>query len=390
MCIKINVKKFLKEFFTDSILSLTGMISGIVLFLIGIFKNEVLFQITGITIVFLAIVHLIRVQNKKLVPKPEPLPEPAPPVVPEPIIEKPKPPWFGASVYELIQMEIELIKAFLKQLKKAGGNATEIFLVHSHNNNTFQPYKYDRQKKQFDLEVWNPMYWVSFKCFLTTCKIFGIVPFIRIHDWCSIKNSELAKYYCFLNNVQGFTSVYDEGLYPYYSILNARIPKELKDAGVEQFFIIPMSECDGMSDQVWNFNHRYLLDMLYFGTDLRQYDVPEDQIIISAATKHFDRLMNLGCRLEVHGIADVEDLVTAIQLYGNNIFGNGDGCNGNGIKSWNGYGEPSIDQAIELGKYIRNNDLFGYIYKAREGYQTRGEVHPELVKFSALKALVGK
>ena len=383
MCIKINVKKFLKEFFTDSILSLTGMISGIVLFLIGIFKNEVLFQITGITIVFLAIVHLIRVQNKKLVPKPEPLPEPAPPVVPEPIIEKPKPPWFGASVYELIQMEIELIKAFLKQLKKAGGNATEIFLVHSHNNNTFQPYKYDRQKKQFDLEVWNPMYWVSFKCFLTTCKIFGIVPFIRIHDWCSIKNPELAKYYCFLNNVQGFTSVYDEGLYPYYSILNARIPKELKDAGVEQFFIIPMSECDGGRYDVEWFNEWYVYDLLNQGIHV-------GQIILSADPKHFDMIEDLECRLEVHGIADVEDLVTAIQLYGNNIFGNGDGCNGNGIQSYNGYGEPSIDQAIELGKYIRNNNLFGYCYKLRSAYKTKGEVHIELADFSALKALAGE
>ena len=317
-------------------------------------------------------------------PKPEPLPEPTPPVVPEPdppTVPEPKPPWFGASVYELIQMEVELIKAFLKQLKKAGGNATEIFLIHSHDGNTFQPYAWDG--KSFWLDVWNEAFWDKFRYFLRSCKELGIAVFIRMGDWCSVKNPELAKFYCFLNNVQGFTSVYDAGLYPYYSILNARILKELKDAGVEQFFIIPMSECDGGRYDVEWFNEWYVYDLLNQGIHV-------GQIILSADPKHFDWLRDLGCRLEVHGIADMADLVTAIQLYGNNIFGNGDGCNGNGIQSYNGYGEPSIDQAIELGKHIRNNDLFGYIYKAREGYQTRGEVHPELVKFSALKALVGE
>jgi len=61
--------------------------------------------------------------------------------------------------------------------------------------------------------------------------------------------------------VQGFTSVYDAGLYPYYSILNARILKELKDAGIEKFFIIPMSEANGSSKEVYNFNNWYIKDL---------------------------------------------------------------------------------------------------------------------------------
>jgi len=316
-------------------------------------------------------------------PKPERQPEPTPPVVPEPIIEEPKPPWFGASVYELIQQYTGAMVDFLRKLKEAGGNSTEIFLVHSHNINTSQPYLFDFYTGKFNLDEWNVNFWDEFQNFLTACKDFGIVPFIRIHDWCSIKNSELAKYYCFLNNVQGFTSVYDAGLYPYYSILNARILKELKDAGVEQFFIIPMSECDGGRYDVEWFNEWYVYDLLNQGIHV-------GQIILSADPKHFDMIEDLECRLEVHGIADVEDLVTAIQLYGNNIFGNGDGCNGNGIQSYNGYGEPSIDQAIELGKYIRNNNLFGYCYKLRSAYKTKGEVHIELADFSALKALAGE
>jgi len=116
----------------------------------------------------------------------------------------------------------------------------------------------------------------------------------------------------------------------------------------------------------------------------------KDQIILSADSKHFDRLKSLGCRLEVHGIEDVVGLRFAINNFGENIFPNGDGCHGMGIQSYNGYGEPSIDQATELGKYIRANNGFGYLFKAREGYQTQGEVHPELVKFSALRALVGE
>jgi len=327
-------------------------------------------------------------------PKPEPLPEPTPPVVPE-LAPEPKPPYFGCSIYELAQQDTGEMIYFLQKLKEAGGNATEIFLIHSHDGNMLQPYYYNGDRTGFNLNDWNETFWNQLHHFLTACKDLGIVPFIRIHDWCSIKNSELAKFYCYLNNVQGFTSVYDAGLYPYYSRLNARILKELKDTGIEKFFIIPMSECDGSKDDVDFFTVWYISVSLYYiyyssyVKNLLNRGVSQDQIIISAATKHFDRLMNLGCRLEVHGIADVEDLVTAIQLYGNNIFGNGDGCNGNGIKSWNGYGEPSIDQAIELGKYIRNNNPFGYLFKARSGYQTKGEVHIELADFSALKALAG-
>jgi len=320
-------------------------------------------------------------------PKPESQPEPTPPVVPEPdppTVPEPKPPWFGASVYELIQQMDQHYTSFLYKLSEAGGNATEIFLIHSHDGNIFQPYSFDVWKintPTFNLDVWNENFWNTFKMFLLQCKDLGIVPFIRIHDFCSIKRPEIAKFYCYLNNMQGFKSVYDAGLYPYYSRLNARILKELKDTGIEKFFIIPMSECDGERNNVEWFNIWYAENAL-----LNNWI---EQLIISADPKHFDRLMNLGCRLEVHGIADVEDLVTAIQLYGNNIFGNGDGCNGNGIKSWNGYGEPSIDQAIELGKYIRNNNLFGYCYKLRSCYQTKGEVHIELADFSALKALAG-
>ena len=380
MC-KINVKKFLKETDrNDLILSLLVAMLGIVVFIVGAF-NDLPLCIMGIVLIIAVIIYLIWAYQTWAHKKPEPQPEPKPPVVPE-LAPEPKPPYFGCSIYELVQQDTGEMIYFLQKLKEAGGNATEIFLFHSHDGNMLQPYYYNGDRTGFNLNDWNETFWNQLHHFLTACKDLGIVPFIRIHDWCSIKNSELAKFYCYLNNVQGFTSVYDAGLYPYYSRLNARILKELKDTGIEKFFIIPMSECDGERNNVEWFNIWYAENAL-----LNNWI---EQLIISADPKHFDKLMNLGCRLEVHGIADVEDLVTAIQLYGNNIFGNGDGCNGNGIKSWNGYGEPSIDQAIELGKYIRNNDLFGYIYKAREGYQTRGEVHPELVKFSALKALVGK
>jgi len=120
-------------------------------------------------------------------------------------------------------------------------------------------------------------------------------------------------------------------------------------------------------------------------------NISRSQIIISADAKHFSKLKELNCILEVHGIADVADLVTAYQLYGNNIFGNGDGTrSGEGIQSWNGYGEPSHFQAGVLGSYIRYNKLFGYCYKLRSCYQTKGEVHIELADFSALKALAGE
>jgi len=183
---------------------------------------------------------------------------------PEPIIEEPKPPWFGCSIYELIQMEIELIKAFLKQLKKAGGNATEIFLVHSHDGNMFQPYSFDMWEMNtpvFNLDVWNETFWDNFRYFLTACKDLGIVPFIRIHDQCSVKNPERAKFYCFLQNKQGFKTIFDKGLYLYYSRLNQRILEELNIASIETFFIIPMNETDGSSKEVYDFHEWYVKDL---------------------------------------------------------------------------------------------------------------------------------
>jgi len=116
----------------------------------------------------------------------------------------------------------------------------------------------------------------------------------------------------------------------------------------------------------------------------------KNQIIISADAKHFSKLKKLNCILEVHDVACPEDLQQALVKHGKNIFPNGDGCYGKGIADWKKmYREPNHFQAEILGSYIRYNELFGYCYKARRAYQTQGEVHPELVKFRALKALVG-
>jgi len=213
MCIKINVKKFLKRIFPY-------------------------------------------LYHKS---KPEPQPEPTPPAVPEPIIEKPKPPWLGCSIYELVQRYKGEMIDFLRKLKKAGGNATEIFLIHSHNHNWFQPYQWDGVK--FDLERWNEAFWNNFRYFIISCKDLGIVPFIRIHDQCSVKNPERAKFYCYLNNIQGFTNIYDEGLRPYYSKLNGRLIQELNIAGIETFFIVPMNEIDGSPQDVYDFHKWYVKDL---------------------------------------------------------------------------------------------------------------------------------
>jgi len=64
------------------------------------------------------------------------------PVVPPKI----EPPFFGASIYEACQQTPEKMRAFLQRLKDAGGNATEIFLVHSHDGNTLQPYLWNGDK----------------------------------------------------------------------------------------------------------------------------------------------------------------------------------------------------------------------------------------------------
>ena len=315
--------------------------------------------------------------------RPEPIADiPEPP--PELILPEPEPfCFFGCSVYELIQQNVKGVEDFLGDLRLAGGNATEIFLVHSLNGNIFQPYVFDSYVNKYDLTAWNTFFWVDFKYFLRKCKELGIVPFIRIHDQCSVKNPEWNKFYCFMNNVQGFTDVYDDRLYPFYSRLNKRILKELRDVGIKKYFIIPMNECDGKNTEVYRFN-------IWYVNDLLSSNVSEDQIIISADSKHLVRLKDLGCRYEAHDIASRNELVAAREIYDVPLFPNGDGCHGKGICSWNGYCEPSPAQFKLLSEYIKTNDLFGYCYKARRAYLTKGEVHLELVKFRALKALTGK
>jgi len=305
---------------------------------------------------------------------PEPLPEPLPPIP-----EEPEPPYFGASVYELIQQNVKDIENFLGDLRLAGGNATEIFFIHSLNQNVFQPYIWDG--KGFYLDSWNELFWDNFRRFLRTCKEFGIAVFIRILDRVSIKRAECNKFYCFMNNVQGFTDVYNERLYSFYSRLNKRILKELENVGIKKFFIIPMNECDGDIKDVVDFHIAYI-------TDLKLKGIPKSQIIFSADPYHFDELKELGCRIEVHNVASFEDL--QVLPFGNFIFPNGDGCHGEGIKSWNSYGEPSVAQAKELGEYIRANDLFGYCYKDRGSHAERGKIDMSKVDFQALKALVKK
>jgi len=177
------------------------------------------------------------------------------PVVPPKI----EPPFFGASIYEACQQTPEKMRAFLQRLKDAGGNATEIFLVHSHDGNTLQPYLWNGEK--FDLDTWREIFWTRFHHFLAQCKLLGIVPFIRIHDQCSVKNPEWSKFYCFLQNKQGFKTIFDKGLYLYYSRLNQRILEELNIASIETFFIIPMNETDGSSKEVYDFHEWYVKDL---------------------------------------------------------------------------------------------------------------------------------
>lgn len=288
------------------------------------------------------------------------------------IIKEPDPPYFGASVYELIQQPLGEVYEFLQGIRQAEGNATEIFLVHSLFGNTFQPYHYNGSK--FDLDRWNEEYWTYLRYFLYECRALGIAPFIRIHDYCSIKRPECNKYYAFMNNIQGFTNIYDKGLYGHYLKLNRRLRQELDEAKIKKFFLIPMNECNGDSDEVYDFNSWYAADLI--------------QVIISADPRHFRRLMLLDCRYEVHDVASVTDIESAIENFEWFIFPNGDGCHGDGPKfEWTEYSEPSKAQAKSIGEFVRYHQMFGYCYKLRSVFVAKGKVDLIRADFSVLRAL---
>ena len=308
---------------------------------------------------------------------------PEPPIPPT---TDPKEPYIGVSYYQLLTESTDNIKWFIGQLRSHGANATEIFLNFTWSGGwensfykqvgTWSEGKYYGYKfPMFDLDQWNDETWDWLKFIMTECRQNGIALFMRIQDYCSIKDPFEKRHYPYSNgsNVQLYTGgAWGVPIRHWYKLFNSKLMDTINQAGLKHYFIVPMNEADVLGDdwpggetekdQVCRDFHQFYID------DLMSMGVNKDQLILNIfrnnTREHFE---NLGYRIEWHGIASPEELQNRYNESGLNIFPNGDGAtDGQGIKAGN-YREPSKDQGVEMGKILKGK--FGYCYFLRSTEQ---------------------
>ena len=317
---------------------------------------------------------------------PEPPIPPIPPIPPQPPIPEPAPPYIGGSYYQLITESNESIKWYFEELKNNGGNATEIFLTFTWSNGwKNSPFKQvgewseekygDYKFPMFDLNQWNDETWSKFLLICNEAKENGIALFIRIQDYCSVKDPFEKRHYPFSNgsNVQNYTGgMWGEPIRHWYRNLNEKVIEYVNASGLKHYFIVPMNEADVVGDdwsggesekdQVCKDFHQFYID------DFQNRGVKKDQFILNIfrdnTREHFE---DADYRIEWHWIASLQSLRARHNESGLKIFPNGDGAtDGQGIQSGN-YREPSYAQAIEMGNRLK--DKFGYCYFLRSTEQ---------------------
>lgn len=325
----------------------------------------------------------------------------------------------GMTAYSLIKYPIEDIEWFLRELVKAGGNATEALLVTTWDGTwPFQPYEVAQWEKEmwrdkpwntggpdyafpvFDLSRWNEDVWAKWRRIFELCRKMNITLCVRIQDFCSRKENFLERHWAFWSNVQSWrwggpmSGGYlhwppgDGGggkyIWPHYDRLNAKLVAELEASGVEYYledwnelYWTPGSQVPAdapVPDLYENEVHKW-----FYG-DLVAKGCPPDRILSSpqrgkpdSATYKLqvERLLETGFIVEHHGCASPERMRQYANLHGGGRrhFPNGDGPDSfaEGINDGRpGYTEPSFDQAVEMGAILKNRNLLGYIFKGRK------------------------
>jgi hypothetical protein len=237
-----------------------------------------------------------------------------------------------------------------------------------------------------------------------------IAPYIRIHDFCSLKDWHSKRRYCFRsfkeleemgmggNVIGGIWPPLESGwreqeqyLWVWYHRLNEHLIRLTKEAGVFEFArFIPMNEADYISDpgdseekkdeKVIDFHRFYMESLTSLG-------VKKENILFSVSRAE-EKLKTFGCVFEIHGINSPQRLREA--LAGEIIFPNGDGPDpyAEGMESFDGYKSPSVEQALEMRRILLESPVKRYAFLSREYEKTR-ETNLRRIdyEFRVLKAL---
>jgi hypothetical protein len=302
------------------------------------------------------------------------------------------------------------IRTFLERLKAGGGNATEFFVNYSwYKGYKFSPFLFDHLDNSdptlpnlwvFDVSKKNKPIMDKWDRILSWCGELAIIPFLRVHDFCSMKTRDQLRRYPYMTTIQHGTGQITGGLWgtkirKYYArlndwlieILERRITKTRK-------YIIPMNEADVVRDS-WSEDdaNKLAVDFaLWYQDDLtRRCGLPKSAVIQNP-TRMFSEIERLsGCRMEVHGVGSPEAITAAwMAAKGKRRFPNGDGLDplAQGFADYSKWKEPSAEQATEMGKFIKAaKDPFGYCYIPRLIYPKLGVTSIDKADFRVVRAI---
>lgn len=329
-------------------------------------------------------------------PGPQPPITPPPQVDPEPEpMPTPGPPYIGASVYQAVGFDAASVVAFIKNLAVAGGNATEFFYIFSWDY--FQPsggcwwspclqvgtYEDPGNAEAagfkfplFDLTQKNPATWAKWKAILAACKKYGVTPFFRLEDFCSIKTAVSKRAYLFRGNTDRINADGSDApnrrWYNWeggYEVRRKEIIRwlldEIHEAGIEDYYLVPMNEADLLDSteaDVLEWHRKFIRDLDDLG-------VPGERIILNVG-RAYEAIKAAfpSCRWEHHGCASPQRMDELRSRFGAAINFNGDGPDPNASGSGDGrpnHNQPSTDQGRKMGEKAKTWGAFAVLFYAR-------------------------
>ena len=343
-------------------------------------------------------------KKKQTPPKP---PEPKPPedghsevvVSTESKVAVPGPPWIGLSYYQMKTAPYAAMCAFLDALVAAGGNVTEYFDLFSWAGGwEYQPWNFRPGETwpdypiEWDLESPNFVNRGLTQTFLAECAKRGIMPIVRMHDFCSMKRSEDLKKLAFRANIQRlyqdkihgglwgqeiqawYRNVYNKPLFEMADSVYANIDY---DREIPFPMYVPMNEADYLKGEndtdtnaiaaVGQFHSFYAEEI---GRDAG------GRMIISTS-RAFDVMAKWGFQMELHGCNSDNTMRKMVATMRRDFPTTGWWPNGDGPDPYalGAMGDspskrlPSVNQAFEMGKIIDNEGLWGWAGFARETEQ---------------------
>jgi len=103
------------------------------------------------------------------------------------------------------------------------------------------PYRYDAAGDAFDLDAWNPSFWLAFRAMAEWCNEIGQRLVVCIGNECEMRKADRKAQSPWWHNAQGVDGMYADDAIPYWRALTRKVLEVLDglDFGIE-----PINECN--------------------------------------------------------------------------------------------------------------------------------------------------